>query len=59
MYLTRRLEDGIMERKGAVIAKQRDSQHVSVVTDTAATIKDGVFSMIPLLGNGAVKSPVQ
>jgi hypothetical protein len=33
-YLTRWLKDGIMERKGAAILRQRDSQYVSVATDT-------------------------
>jgi hypothetical protein len=40
---------GIVERRGAVIARQRHCKHVFAETNTHRTIEVAVFSMRPLL----------
>jgi hypothetical protein len=45
---------GAVETVETVIARQRHGKHVSVVTDTDASVEDAVFCIRRLLGNSAV-----
>jgi hypothetical protein len=50
---------GTVERVEVVIAGQRRCKHVFAAPDTDETIENAVFSMRPLLGNGAAKNHPQ